>query len=74
LPNVEQLHTEQNNQVRNVLLGTTFAKCRTMQDIVPRIVLPHIPDIAIERLFNYAGAPLRRAVAVCCVEVSQFVT
>jgi len=34
----------------------------------------HIPDIAIERLFNYAGALLRCGVALCCVEVSQFVT
>ena len=94
LANVEQLHTEQNNRVRNVLLGTTFGKCqtmannrqtivllgttfgkcKTMQNIVPRIVSPHIPYIAIERLFSYAGAPLRCGVAMCCVEVSQFVT
>jgi len=63
-----------NNCQLIVLLGTEFGKCRTMQDIVPRIVLPRIPDIAIERLFNYAGAPLRCGVAMCCVEVNQFVT
>jgi len=40
-------------------------------------LVPHfcrIPDIAIERLFNYAGAPLRCGVEMCCVEVNQFVT
>ena len=63
-----------NNRQLIVLLGTTFGKCNTMQDIVPRIVFPHIPDIAIERLFNYASAPLRCGVAMCCVEVNQFVT
>jgi len=42
-----------------VLLGTEFGKCNTMLDIVPRIVLPHIPYLAIERLFSYASAPLR---------------
>jgi len=59
--------TMANNRLLIVLLGTAFGKCNTMQDIVPRIVFPHIPDIAIERLFNYAGAPLRCGVAVCCV-------
>ena len=63
-----------NNRQLIVLFGTTFGKCKTMQDIVPRIVFPHIPDIAIERLFNYASAPLRCGVAVFCVEVNQFVT
>ena len=66
--------TMANNCQPIVLLGTIFGKFNTMQNIVPRIVFPHIPDIAIERLFNYAGAPLRCGVAVCCVEASQFVT
>jgi hypothetical protein len=64
----------ENNAPPIVLLGTAFAKCNTMQNNVPRIVLPHILHIAIERLFSYASAPMRRGVEVCCVEVSQFVT
>jgi len=53
-----------NNAPPIVLLGTEFAKCNTMLDIVPRIVLLHIPYLAIERLFSYAGAPLRHGVSV----------
>ena len=66
--------TMANNCQPIVLLGTAFGKCNTMLDIVPRIVSPRIPHLAIERLFNYASAPVRCGVAMCCVEVSQFVT
>jgi hypothetical protein len=65
-----------NNCQLIVLLGTTFGKCKTMKNIVPRIVSRHILDTFLTLLSHicYAGAPLRCAVAMCCVEVSQFVT
>ena len=47
-----------------VLLGTVFGKCNTMQNNVPRIAHRHIQYLAIERLFNYAGAPLRFGVSM----------
>jgi hypothetical protein len=65
-----------NNRQLIVLLGTAFVKCKTMQNIVPRIVLRHILDTFLTLLSHicYASAPLRCGVEVCCVKVNQFVT